>query len=288
MTQDERRIYLIRVLLSEEAQYRDIEIPTDIQQQKRLLRALFNVRMPRPVSQEFLTVQDVYLQEATRQKGITNIADLTPVQDGIYLWQGDITTLRCGAIVNAANSQMLGCFYPNHGCIDNAIHTYAGIQLRAACAELMERQGHEEETGRAKLTPAFNLPCDYVIHTVGPIVHGWLTRKDRELLVSCYRSCLELAEQNNIRSIAFCCISTGEFHFPNDKAAQIAVNTVKEYKEQTHSKIEVIFNVFKDIDLQIYRELLTADRAIKSRSGQSRCRCDRSRCGAFHIGRICV
>ncbi len=259
MTQDERRIYLIRVLLSEEAQYRDMEIPTDIQQQKRLLRALFNVRMPRPVSQEFLTVQDAYLQEATRQKGITNIADLTPVQDGIYLWQGDITTLRCGAIVNAANSQMLGCFYPNHGCIDNAIHTYAGIQLRAACAELMERQGHEEETGRAKLTPAFNLPCDYAIHTVGPIVDGWLTRKDKELLVSCYRSCLELAEQNNIRSIAFCCISTGEFHFPNDKAAEIAVRTVKEYKEQTHSKIEVIFNVFKDIDLQIYRELLTAD-----------------------------
>ncbi|MCD7920593.1 MAG: protein-ADP-ribose hydrolase [Clostridiales bacterium] len=259
MTQDERRIYLIRALLSEEVQYRDMEIPTDIQQQKRLLRALFNVRMPKLVSQEFLTVQDAYLQEATRQKGITNIAELTPVQDGIYLWQGDITTLRCGAIVNAANSQMLGCFCPNHGCIDNAIHTYAGVQLRAACAELMERQGHKEETGRAKLTLAFNLPCDYVIHTVGPIVGYRLTSRDRALLASCYRSCLELAEQNNIRSVAFCCISTGEFHFPNYKAAEIAVHTVKEYKEQTHSKIEVIFNVFKDIDFQIYRELLTAD-----------------------------
>lgn len=226
---------------------------------KRLLRALFNVRMPRSTSQEFLTVQDAYLQETTRQKGITDIADLTPMQEGIYLWQGDITTLRCGAIVNAANSQMLGCFCPNHGCIDNAIHTYAGIQLRAACAELMERQGHEEETGRAKLTPAFNLPCDYVIHAVGPIVHGWLTRKDSELLACCYRSSLELANQNNIKSIAFCCISTGEFHFPNDRAAQIAVKTVKKYKEQTHSRIEVIFNVFKDIDFQIYRELLMAD-----------------------------
>ncbi|MCD8096427.1 MAG: protein-ADP-ribose hydrolase [Ruminococcus sp.] len=259
MTQNERRIYLIRTLLSEEAQYRDTEIPSDEQQQKRLLRALFNVRMPKSVSQDFLTVQDAYLQEETRQKGITDIADLTPIQEGIYLWQGDITALRCGAIINAANSQMLGCFCPNHGCIDNAIHTYAGVQLRTACAELMERQGHEEETGRAKLTPAFNLPCDYVIHTVGPIVGGWLIRKDRELLASCYRSCLKLAEQNDINSIAFCCISTGEFHFPNDKAAQIAVNTVTEYREQTHSKIEVIFNVFKDIDFQIYRKLLTTD-----------------------------
>lgn len=259
MTQEERRIFLIKTLLSEKMEYQQIEIPSDAQEQWRLLRALFNVRMPKPVSQDFLTVQDAYLQEATRQKGITDIADLVPIRDGTYLWQGDITTLRCGAIVNAANSQMLGCFCPNHGCIDNAIHTYAGIQLRAACAELMERQGHEEETGRAKLTPAFNLPCDYVIHTVGPIVHGWLTRKDRELLASCYRSCLELAERNGIKSIAFCCISTGEFHFPNDRAAQIAVNTVTEYKEQTHSRIEVIFNVFKDIDLQIYREFLTAD-----------------------------
>ncbi|MCD7863895.1 MAG: protein-ADP-ribose hydrolase [Lachnospiraceae bacterium] len=256
MTQEERRVYLIKALLAEEAQYQNMEIPADMQQQKRFLRALFNVRMPKPVSEPFLEIQDAYLQEETRQKGITDIADLTPMQEGIYLWQGDITTLRCGAIVNAANSQMLGCFCPNHGCIDNAIHTYAGIQLRAACAELMEKQGHEEETGRAKITPAFNLPCDYVLHTVGPIVSSWLTGKDKNLLASCYRSCLELAEKNGIHSVAFCCISTGEFHFPNDKAAQIAVDMVKEYKEQTNSEIEVIFNVFKNIDLQIYRRLL--------------------------------
>ncbi|MCC8060098.1 MAG: protein-ADP-ribose hydrolase [Clostridiales bacterium] len=256
MTQDERRIYLIKALLSEKTEYRDMEIPMDAQQQKRLLRALFNVRMPKPVSDSFIEIQDAYLQEETRQKGITDLSDLTPVQGGIYLWQGDITTIRCGAIVNAANSQMLGCFCPNHGCIDNAIHTYAGIQLRAACAELMARQGHEEETGRAKITPAFNLPCDYVLHTVGPIVSGWLTGRDKELLASCYRSCLDLADQNGIRSVAFCCISTGEFHFPNDNAAQIAVSTVKNYKEQTDSEIEVIFNVFKDIDLQIYRNIL--------------------------------
>ncbi|MCD8045059.1 MAG: protein-ADP-ribose hydrolase [Clostridiales bacterium] len=255
MTQDERRIYLIRELLAEEPQYQDMEFPADIQQQKRLLRALFNVRMPKPVRKEFLEIQDAYLQEETCRKGITDIADLTPMQEGIYLWQGDITTLRCGAIVNAANSQMLGCFCPNHGCIDNAIHTYAGVQLRAACAGLMAQQRHEEETGHAKITPAFNLPRDYVIHTVGPIVGGRLTGRDKELLASCYRSCMELADQNHIASVTFCCISTGEFHFPNEKAAQIAVNTVKDYKEQTHSEIEVIFNVFKDIDLQIYRRI---------------------------------
>ncbi len=258
MTQDERRIYLIKELTMENPQYRQTEIPSDAQGQRRLLRALFNVRMPKQVSDNFIEIQDAYLQEETRKKGITDIADLMPLQDGIYLWQGDITTLRCGAIVNAANSQMLGCFCPNHGCIDNAIHTYAGVQLRTACAELMERQGHEEKTGGAKITKAFNLPCDYVLHTVGPIVRGRLTTNDKEQLASCYRSCLELAEQNGIKSVAFCCISTGEFHFPNDRAAEIAVQTVKEYKEQTHSEIEVVFNVFKDIDLQIYKELLRA------------------------------
>ena len=206
-----------------------------------------------------MTVQNAYLQEETRRKGITALADLEPVQKEIYLWRGDITTLQCDGIVNAANSQMLGCFVPCHGCIDNAIHTYAGVQLRLECSERMKQQGHEEETGRAKLTKAYNLPCRYVLHTVGPIVHGSLTKKDKELLASCYQSCLELAERNGLKSIAFCCISTGEFHFPNDKAAQIAVETVKRYKEQAHSKIEVIFNVFKELDYNIYRELLRAD-----------------------------
>ncbi len=256
MTQKERRIYLIRELLKEQPRYRDIEIPKNEQEQKRLLRSLLNVRMPQAVSREFLEVQDAYLQTETAEKGITNLSDLQPIQDGLYLWKGDITTLRCDAIVNAANSQMLGCFCPCHGCIDNAIHTYAGIQLRAACAELMNEQGHEEETGKAKITSAYNLPCNYVLHTVGPIIYGRLTEKDKKQLASCYRSCLELAEQNGIKSIAFCCISTGEFHFPNDKAAEIAVQTVKEFKRLTNSKIEVIFNVFKQMDYEIYRDLL--------------------------------
>lgn len=215
--------------------------------------------MPESVTEEFLTVQNAYLQEETKRKGITALSDLEPAQKEIYLWRGDITTLQCDAIVNAANSQMVGCFVPCHGCIDNTIHTYAGVQLRLECSELMKQQGHEEETGRAKITKAYNLPCRYVLHTVGPIIHGGLTQKDKELLSSCYQSCLELAERNGLKSIAFCCISTGEFHFPNDKAAQIAVESVKRYKEQTHSNIEVIFNVFKELDYNIYRKLLRAD-----------------------------
>ena len=256
MTQAEKRKYLITELLKESPEYEKIVIPTDETEQKKLLRSLFNIRMPLPISDGFLAVQDGYLREETRQKGITNFDDSEPIQPDIYLWQGDITTLRCDAIVNAANSQLLGCFCPCHGCIDNAIHTFAGIQLRLKCAELMKKQGHKEETGRAKITPAYNLPCKYVLHTVGPIVGGRLTRHDCDLLDSCYRSCLELAEQNEIKSIAFCCISTGEFHFPNDKAARIAVQTVKDFKKNSHSRIKVIFNVFKDTDYEIYRELL--------------------------------
>lgn len=259
MKQTERRMYLIQELLKEQPEYEGIEIPEDEDGQKRLLRSLFNIRMPRPASREFLAVQDAYLQEEIQRRGITDLAGLQPVREGIYLWQGDITTLRCDAVVNAANSQMLGCFVPCHGCIDNAIHTFAGIQLRLACAELMQQQGHEEETGKAKITPAFNLTCRYVLHTVGPIADGLLTKKDKDLLASSYRSCLELAEQNNIKSIAFCCISTGEFHFPNEIAAEIAIQTVNEYRERTNSRMEVIFNVFKKTDLNIYRKLLGAN-----------------------------
>lgn len=256
MTQTQKREYLITQLLKEQPQLLTMEMPSGEQRQKALLRSLFNIRMPKPVNQEFLRVQDSYLQEEIRQKGITRFDDLRPIQQGIYLWRGDITTIAVDAIVNAANSQMLGCFVPCHGCIDNAIHTFAGVQLRLSCAELMNKQGHEEETGKAKITPAFNLPSKYVIHTVGPIVGGRLTQKDKDLLASCYRSCLELADENGCRSIAFCCISTGEFHFPNDKAAEIAIRTVKEYKAQTQSKTEVVFNVFKEYDYNIYRELL--------------------------------
>ena len=252
MRQAERRIFLLRVLLQENRQYRDLQIPFGKTEQKKLLRSLLNVRPPHSIGKKFLTVQDEYLREETVRKGVTDITALTPVEPGIYLWQGDITTLKCGAVVNAANRGMTGCYVPCHGCIDNAIHTYAGVQLRLACAEIMKKQGYEEPTGQAKLTPAYNLPCDYVLHTVGPIIYGSVTGKDRELLASCYHSCLKLAQKNGIGSVAFCCISTGEFHFPNEEAAKIAVDTVRQYRGNT----EVIFNVFKDVDYEIYRELL--------------------------------
>ncbi len=257
MNQAEKRLFLLRELLNEQSRYKDISIPEDADEQKRLLRGLCNVREPGPVSSDFLTVQDEYLQEETARKGITDLADLFPLKDGLYVWQGDITTLRCDAIVNAANSGLTGCYLPCHGCIDNAIHTYAGVRLRNACAEIMTKQGHPEPTGSAKITPAYNLPCKYVLHTVGPIIYDKLTPKDEALLASCYNSCLTLAEEHGIKSIAFCCISTGEFRFPNDRAAEIAVAAVQKYKAAADSKIEVIFNVFKQIDLELYRNILS-------------------------------
>lgn len=256
MTQNERRERLIRYLLDEQPEYKRIPVPNSSGEQKTLLRSLMNVRMPAPVSPEFRQIQDEYLQEENKSRGIVELSELMPVQDGIYLWQGDITRLHCGAIVNAANSGMTGCYQPCHNCIDNCIHTFSGIQLRNYCNELMERQGHKEPTGQAKITPAFNLPCDYVIHTVGPIVRGRLTQEHCDLLASCYRSCLEVADANHIKSIAFCCISTGVFCFPNQRAAEIAVQTVKAYRAERNREIEVIFNVFKDTDLAIYRKLL--------------------------------
>lgn len=256
MDQGERRKFMIRELLQENVQYRDMEVPAGEEEQKRLLRGLMNVRLPGKIGREFLRVQDEYLQAETAAKGITKLDDLHPVSEGLYLWQGDITTLRCDAIVNAANSGMTGCYVPNHRCIDNCIHSFSGIQLRMDCAEIMRTQGHEEETGKAKMTKAYNLPCRYILHTVGPIISGALTKADCDLLAACYRSCLELAAENHLESVAFCCISTGEFHFPNDKAAQIAVSTVKEFMRQETSVKKVVFNVFKDLDKEIYSRLL--------------------------------
>ena len=259
MNQSERRMSLIRVLLKENPEYQELRIPADADTQRQLLRGLLNIREPRRIGTDFLQIQDAYLQEETAAKGITDAADLTPLQPGLYLWQGDITTLKCDAIVNAANSDMTGCYCPNHSCIDNAIHTYAGVQLRLACAEIIDRQGHPEPTGQAKITAAFDLPCRYVLHTVGPIINGRVTKADKELLSSCYRSCLELAAEKGLESVAFCCISTGEFHFPNQLAAEIAVQTVKEFLQTPTSIKKVIFNVFKDMDKKIYERLLRTD-----------------------------
>ena len=258
MNQAEKRRYLIDALLSERATYRGMEIPSGETAQKQLLRGLMNVRLPGAVGEDVLRVQDEYLREAALEKGITDVDELTPVEPGICLWQGDITTLRCDAIVNAANSGMTGCYQPCHSCIDNCIHTYAGMQLRNACAEIMAAQGHEEPTGQAKITPGFNLPCRYVIHTVGPIVDGRLTRRHEAQLVSCYRSCLQLAAENGCESIAFCCISTGVFGFPKEEAAEIAIRTVREWKAETGSAMRVVFNVFSNRSLELYRRKLNA------------------------------
>ncbi|MCM1188221.1 MAG: protein-ADP-ribose hydrolase [bacterium] len=258
MTHSEKRIYLIKELLSERPQYRAVEIPDDEEEQKRLLRSLMNVRSPRPIGAEFLKVQDEYLSEEVRKKGITDSSTLpvSPVNDRLVLWRGDITTLKADAIVNAANSALRGCFVPCHSCVDNIIHSVSGIRLRLACDELMNEQGHDEPTGKAKITPAFNLPCDYVIHTVGPIVSGILTKKHCEQLAACYQSCLELASAKGLRSVAFCCISTGEFRFPQKKAADIAVRTVTDFLRRDTQIEKVIFNVFKQEDYDIYRAIL--------------------------------
>lgn len=257
MNQAERRLYLIRALLDECGAGSAVSIPAEAESQRQFLRALFNTRHAAPASDEFLKVQDDYLKEEIARNGITDADALNYSADGIAVWRGDITTLRCDAIVNAANSQMLGCFCPNHGCIDNAIHTFAGVELRLYCAQMMQEQGHSEPTGMAKLTPGFNLPCKYILHTVGPIVNGLVKDADSAALRSCYQSCLDAAADAGLKSVAFCCISTGEFCFPNKLAAQIAIDTVRAHKATGNDKIRVIFNVFKQMDEGIYNLLLS-------------------------------
>ena len=258
MTQDERREYLIQYLLKEKIPFGRQNIPTDKQGQENLLRSLMNVRPPRPISNDFLKIQDEYLTERNIERGITDVNTLAPVKSDsrLYIWQGDITTLKCDAIVNACNSQMLGCFSPMHACIDNFIHTYAGMELRLKMHEIMAKQGHEEETGKAKITSGYNLPTKYILHTVGPIIQWKVTKEDEDLLASCYTECLKLAADTGVESIAFCCLSTGVFRFPQQRAAEIATNTVKQYLNKDSRIKKVIFNVFKDEDLKIYSGLL--------------------------------
>ena len=258
MTQQEHLRYLVEGLVAEykEKHNEHIDIPMNEDEQFNLFRALCNIRPAGSMPAEWMKVQDEYLTELAREKGIVTINDMEKRAPQIYLWQGDITRLSVDAIVNAANNQLLGCFAPNHRCIDNAIHTFAGIELRMACSRMIEYMDMPEKTGVARKTYGFNLPAKHVIHTVGPIIYDSLTDIEREQLASCYRSCLELANAYSLQSIAFCCISTGEFRFPNEDAAQIAIDTVHTYLKETNSKIQVVFNVFKDIDYDIYNKLL--------------------------------
>ena len=265
MTKEEKVSRLIQYLKNENRSYDTLAEPVDSVGKRRLLRSLMNVRFPGPALNGYMELQDELLTEEAQEKGLVKVEDLPTAAeefgigqvrnaDRMSLWRGDITRLQADAIVNAANSQLLGCFVPCHGCIDNAIHSAAGIQLRNACAELMEEQGHEEPTGKAKITPGYNLPAAHVIHTVGPIVGLKVTEKQKEELKSCYVSCLKLAEKEGLKNIVFCCISTGEFHFPNKLAAEIAVDTADRFL--TVSKLErVVFNVFKEEDYNMYKKL---------------------------------
>ena len=265
MTREEKVDSLIAYLKKENPGYDSLQEPYDYEGKRRLLRSLMNVRFPMEIAEDYLKIQNELLREEAEEKGVVGLEDIPAIAE-IYpcttiknvekmsLWRGDITRLSVDAIVNAANSQLLGCFVPCHGCIDNVIHSAAGVELRNECARIMEMQGHEEPTGKAKITKGYNLPAKHVIHTVGPIVGMEVTKKQKEELKSCYVSCLKLAEKNGLKSIAFCCISTGEFHFPNKLAAQIAVETVDQYLSGSNLE-RVIFNVFKEEDEHIYRKL---------------------------------
>ena len=260
MNRKEQIQFLITILLEKLPAYREqaTQFSKDEYSQRRLLRSLMNVRPPMPLREDFLKVQDALLSAEREEKGVIDVDGL-PVSSAdprLVLWQGDITRLKVDAIVDADNSALLGCFYPCHGCIDNAIHSAAGLQLRDECNRIMEAQGYPEPNGQAKLTKGYNLPARYVLHTVGPIVQGQVTQENWDDLASCYRSCLSLAAEHKLETVAFCCISTGEYRFPNREAAEIAVRTVKEFLDQKTSIRKVIFNVFKDIDAEIYRELL--------------------------------
>ena len=263
-TQEERLDYLVEQFKADSDEYKDLQTPKDIEGKKRILRSLVNVRMPRKMDESILTVQDEYLQERIRENGIVELSDIPIIRDGLSIWQGDITRLAVDAIVNAANSQMLGCFVPmHHTCIDNCIHTFAGVQLRAECNRQMNQlrirygRDYEQPTAVPMLTDAYNLPSKKIIHIVGPIVQYKLTSALEKDLADCYRNTLDMCKENGLKSVAFCCISTGVFHFPNNRAAEIAVSTVEKWIADNPGVIErVIFNVFKDEDKKYYEELI--------------------------------
>ena len=261
--QDQRLDYLVEEFKTDSVEYKNLRTPKDTIGKRRILRSLMNIRMPGKMDPAVLAVQDAYLQERIRENGIVELADIPEIRDGISIWQGDITRLAVDAIVNAANSQMLGCFVPMHTCIDNCIHTFAGVQLRAECSrkmnELRVRYGrdYEQPTAVPILTEAYNLPAQKVIHIVGPIVEYGLTKDLEEKLADCYRNTLDMCLENGLRTVAFCCISTGVFRFPNKRAAEIAVQTVTEWLSDHEGQMDrVIFNVFKDEDKEYYERLL--------------------------------
>ena len=261
--QEQRLDTLVEAFKADSVQYKDLQTPEDNEGKRRILRSLMNIRMPRKLDDSVLALQDEYLRKRIREKGVVGLADIPEVKDGMSIWQGDITRLAVDAIVNAANSQMLGCFVPMHTCIDNCIHTFAGVQLRAECNRQMNQlrirygRDYEQPTAVPMLTDGYNLPAKKIIHIVGPIVEDQLTSALEKDLADCYRNTLDLCAENGLRSVAFCCISTGVFRFPNQRAAEIAVETVSNWLAEHKGRIDrVIFNVFKDEDKAYYEELL--------------------------------
>ncbi len=268
MTQNERLDLLVEEFKEDSVQYRNLETPGDTEGKKRILRSLMNIRMPKTMPAAVLRVQDEYLQERVKENGIVTPDEIPTIAengsrhafaDKLSIWQGDITRLAVDVIVNAANSRMLGCFVPMHTCIDNCIHTFAGIQLRAECDRQMRKlraeygPDYEQPTAIPMLTDGYNLPAKKVVHIVGPIVEGRLTKDLEQDLADCYKNTLDLCLENGLKSVAFCCISTGVFHFPNARAAEIAVKTVTEWLKAHPLAMErVIFNVFKDEDKAYY------------------------------------
>lgn len=262
-TQEERLNYLINFLKNENSQYKNMDIPESIEEKKVMLRSLMNVRPPKEIPEEFLKVQDEYLTERAKQKGIVYLKDIKTIKEKISVWQGDITRIACDAIVNAANSRMLGCFVPMHICIDNCIHTFAGVQLRYECNKIMDEfrkkfgADYQQPTSVPIITDGYNLPAKKVIHIAGPIVIGKLTKSLEQDLANCYKNVLDMCLENNLKSVAFCCISTGVFSFPNKRAAEIAIETVTSWLKQNENKIDrIIFNVFKSEDKLFYEQLL--------------------------------
>ena len=262
-TQEQRLDYLVEQFKADSDEYKDLQVPDDTNGKRRILRSLMNIRMPRLMDEAVLCVQDEYLRERIRENGIVELSDIPVIKDNMSIWQGDITRLAVDAIVNAANSQMLGCFIPMHTCIDNCIHTFAGIQLRNECDRQMRilknkyGNNYEQPTAIPLLTDAYNLSAKKVIHIVGPIVNGILTAKHEKLLADCYKNTLDLCRENGLKTVAFCCISTGVFSFPNKRAAEIAVETVKQWLTENQGEMDrVIFNVFKDEDKGYYEELI--------------------------------
>lgn len=266
ITQEQRLDFLVEAFKADSDEYKNHETPEDTGGKRRILRSLMNIRMPKKMSADVITVQDEYLRERASDKGMVHLSEIPLIRDGISIWQGDITRLAVDAIVNAANSQMLGCFVPMHSCIDNCIHTFAGIQLREECNRQMNQlrirngRNYEQPTAVPMLTDGYNLPAKKVIHVVGPIVQYKLTPKLEKDLADCYRNTLDMCLENGLKSVAFCCISTGVFHFPNKRAAEIAVNTVSDWMNEHPGGMErVIFNVFKDEDKDIYESLLSGE-----------------------------